>query len=159
MWGNLIDYRTDIYGTKRLTHDCIEINLHSLSHLLYFYIFSKRVDKNIAKFQSFLSLDSVIISREPSIHLHSIMAPPTAIHTNGYEDPTPKIVPEPLTVAGVSARRAKAPKISGGIATYAGSEMFNGPVVWLRSRVYEYTGKRGTSADDEMRVDAWETKG
>jgi len=101
----------------------------------------------------------VIITREHNIRLHPIMAPPTAIHTNGYEETTSKIMPEPLTVAGVSARRAKAPKISGGIATYAGSEMFKGPVVWLRSRVYEYTGKRGTCADDEMRVGAWETKG
>lgn len=57
------------------------------------------------------------------------MAPPTAIDINGYEDTTSKIVAEPLTIAGVSARRAKAPQISGGVATYAGSEMFKGPVV------------------------------
>ena len=63
---------------------------------------------------------------------HPIMAPPTAIDTNGYEDTTTsKVVPAPLTIAGVSARRAKAPKISGGIASYAGSEMFKGPVVWM----------------------------
>lgn len=57
------------------------------------------------------------------------MAPPTAIDTNAYEDTTSNTMPDRLTIAGVSARRAKAPKISGGIATYAGSEMFKGPVV------------------------------
>lgn len=59
------------------------------------------------------------------------MAPPTAIDVNGYgyEDTTSDVVGNPLTIAGVSARRAKAPKILGGVATYAGSEMFKGPVV------------------------------
>ena len=87
------------------------------------------------------------------------MAPPTAIDTNGYEDTTSKIMADPLTIAGVSARRAKAPKILGGVATYAGSEMFKGPVVRCLRCDIECTGRHETSADDVRRVDAWKTEG
>ena len=58
------------------------------------------------------------------------MAPPTAVDTNGFvEDTSSAITLELLTIDTVSARRAKAPKISGGIATYAGSDLFKGPAV------------------------------
>ncbi|KAI9879971.1 MAG: Aromatic/aminoadipate aminotransferase 1, partial [Pleopsidium flavum] len=81
------------------------------------------------------------------------MAPPTAIDVDGFIDTTSNIMSEPLTISGVSARRAKAPKILGGIATYAASDMFKGPVVhgkpkakrWDYRLSAESTSRKGSS--------------
>lgn len=46
-----------------------------------------------------------------------------------------------LSVNGVEARRSKAPKLNGGIAAYASSDMFKSPV--RRDSAYIQAGKYG----------------
>ncbi|MCJ1482406.1 Aromatic/aminoadipate aminotransferase 1 [Schaereria dolodes] len=53
------------------------------------------------------------------------MAPPSAIDI--VSDTNIPTFSGPLDVNGVPARRAKAPKMSGGLAAYASSDMFKGP--------------------------------
>jgi aromatic amino acid aminotransferase I len=52
------------------------------------------------------------------------MAPPTAIDIEGVTDTQAIVLPDPLTVNGVSARRAKAGKFSYGTAAFTSSDFF-----------------------------------
>ena len=56
------------------------------------------------------------------------MAPPTAIDLQSISDTQTATFSGPLSVNGVPARRAKNPKVSGGIAAHASSDMFKSPV-------------------------------
>jgi hypothetical protein len=56
------------------------------------------------------------------------MAPPTAIDIEGVTDTQAIVLPDPLTVNGVSARRAKAGKFSYGTAAFTSSDSFKSPV-------------------------------
>jgi len=56
------------------------------------------------------------------------MAPPTAIDIEGVTDTQAIVLPDPLTVNGVSARRAKAGKFSYGTAAFTSSDFFKSPV-------------------------------
>ena len=56
------------------------------------------------------------------------MAPPSAIDVQGVSDNQAVTFSDPLSVNGVFTRRAKAPKMSGGLAAHASSDMFKGPV-------------------------------
>ncbi|MCJ1477539.1 Aromatic/aminoadipate aminotransferase 1 [Lambiella insularis] len=55
------------------------------------------------------------------------MAPPTAIDIQSVTDTQVATISGPLSINGVSARRAKAPQIDGGLVARASSEMFKGP--------------------------------
>jgi aromatic amino acid aminotransferase I len=55
------------------------------------------------------------------------MTPPIALDTQSLSDTQLATFSGPLSVNGVPARRAKAPKISGGIAPHASSDMFKSP--------------------------------
>ena len=55
------------------------------------------------------------------------MAPPSAIDAQSVTDTQTATLSGPLSINGVSARRAKAPQISGGIAAHASSDMFKSP--------------------------------
>ena len=58
------------------------------------------------------------------------MAPPTAIDMNieGVTDTQAIVLPDPLTTESVAGRRVKAPKMSGGVAAWASSDMWKTPV-------------------------------
>jgi len=56
------------------------------------------------------------------------MAPPTAIDVEGVLDTESIVLPDPLTVNGVSARRAKAGQFSAGVAAFTTSDHFKSPV-------------------------------
>lgn len=56
------------------------------------------------------------------------MAPPMAIDLQSVGDTQVATLFGPLSVNGVPARRAKAPKMSAGIAANASSDMFKSPV-------------------------------
>ena len=59
----------------------------------------------------------------------SIMAPPSAIDIEGVTDTQAVVVlPDPLTVNGVPARRAKAGNLVAGTAAYTSSDFFKGSV-------------------------------
>jgi hypothetical protein len=59
---------------------------------------------------------------------HFTMAPPAAIDIEGVRDTEGIAIPDPLTVNGVSARRAKAGKLIAGTAAYTSSDYFKSPV-------------------------------
>ncbi|KAH8676848.1 pyridoxal phosphate-dependent transferase [Tricladium varicosporioides] len=54
------------------------------------------------------------------------MAPPTAIDAECTTETEAMIIPDPLTVNGVSARRAKAGKLVAGTAAFTSSDLFKG---------------------------------
>ena len=58
------------------------------------------------------------------------MAPPSAISISieGVTDTQAVVLPDLLTVNGVTARRAKAGKLVAGTAAYTTSDFFKGPV-------------------------------
>jgi hypothetical protein len=56
------------------------------------------------------------------------MAPPTAIDVEAVTDTEAFVIPDPLTVNGVSARRAKAGKLIAGVAAATSSDQFKTPV-------------------------------
>ncbi|KAM0129988.1 hypothetical protein ACHAO1_008140 [Botrytis cinerea] len=58
------------------------------------------------------------------------MAPPTAIDIEGVVDTESIVLPDPLTVNGVSARRAKAGKFVAGVAAFTTSDHFKNPSTW-----------------------------
>ncbi|KAK3178923.1 hypothetical protein OEA41_001060 [Lepraria neglecta] len=55
------------------------------------------------------------------------MAPPMATDIQGTMDTQIATFSDGLSVNGVAARRCKAPKMAGGIAAHASSDMFKGP--------------------------------
>lgn len=56
------------------------------------------------------------------------MAPPTAIDIEGVVDTESIVRPDPLTVNGVSSRRAKAGQFAPGVAAFTTSDHFKLPV-------------------------------
>lgn len=56
------------------------------------------------------------------------MAPPSAIDIVGVSDTTAITIPDALTVNGVSARRAKAGMLNGGVAASTNSDLFKARV-------------------------------
>lgn len=58
------------------------------------------------------------------------MAPPTAIDINveGVTDTQAIVMPDPLTMESVAGHRLKTPKMSGGVAAFACSDMWKTPV-------------------------------
>ena len=56
------------------------------------------------------------------------MAPSTAADVQGTMDTQIATFSDRLSINGVAARRSKAPKIGGGIAAHASSDMFKSPV-------------------------------
>jgi aromatic amino acid aminotransferase I len=64
------------------------------------------------------------------------MAPPAAIEVLATSDTQGIVIPDALTVNGVSARRAKAGKLNGGTAAFTSSDFFKHPVsgeIWTFS--------------------------
>ena len=66
------------------------------------------------------------------------MAPPMADDLKATMDTQTATLSDRLSVNGVMARRSKAPRISGGIAAHASSDMFKGPV---RSSLVEFANR------------------
>ena len=68
------------------------------------------------------------------------MAPPSAIDIEAVTDTQAIVIPDPLTVNGVSARRAKAGKLIAGVAAYTSSDHFKALVSshLLRRTVIDY---------------------
>lgn len=56
------------------------------------------------------------------------MVPPTALEVQSTTDTQIATFSDKLSVNGVTARRSKAPRIGGGIAAHASSDMFKSPV-------------------------------
>lgn len=56
------------------------------------------------------------------------MAPPSAIDIEAVRDTEAIVLPNPLTVNGVSARRLKSGKLVAGTAAYTSSDFFKAPV-------------------------------
>ena len=56
------------------------------------------------------------------------MVPPTALEVQSTTDTQIATFSDKLSVNGVPARRSKAPKINGGVAAHASSDMFKSPV-------------------------------
>ena len=61
------------------------------------------------------------------------MAPPSAIAIEAVGDTEAVVLPDPLTINGVSARRLKAGKLVAGTAAYTSSDFFKTPVSWAYS--------------------------
>ena len=57
------------------------------------------------------------------------MAPPTAIDIEGVTDTQAIVLPDPLTINGVSARRIKAGKLVAGTAAFTSSDHFKSQVI------------------------------
>lgn len=58
-----------------------------------------------------------------------VMPPPAiAHHAEEGAGAAAELAPEPLTIAGIAARRAKAGKLVAGTAAYSDSDMFKSPV-------------------------------
>ncbi|KAI9720010.1 MAG: hypothetical protein M1812_003136 [Candelaria pacifica] len=55
------------------------------------------------------------------------MVPPSAIDVEAISDTTSIVFPDPLTVNGVSSRRAKAGMLNGGVAASTNSDLFKSP--------------------------------
>ncbi|KAI9839336.1 MAG: Aromatic/aminoadipate aminotransferase 1 [Sclerophora amabilis] len=55
------------------------------------------------------------------------MTPPTAIDVEATSDTTAVALPNPLTINGVSSRRAKAGRLNAGVAAFTSSEAFKSP--------------------------------
>lgn len=64
------------------------------------------------------------------------MAPPSAIDIEAVRDTEAIVLPKPLTVNGVSARRLKAGKLVAGTAAYSDSDFFKGPVSFILPSMY-----------------------
>ena len=56
------------------------------------------------------------------------MPPPSEINIEAVRDTEAIVLPDPLTVNGVSARRLKAGKLVAGTAAYTSSDHFKSPV-------------------------------
>lgn len=58
------------------------------------------------------------------------MSPPTAVdvHVEGVTDTSSVLLPNPLSLEGIAAKRAKADPIPGGIAAYTSSDFFKSAV-------------------------------
>ena len=56
------------------------------------------------------------------------MVPPTALDVQSTTDTQIATFSDKLSVNGVPARRSKAPRISGGVAAHASSDMFKSSV-------------------------------
>src|SRR5947207_1905062 len=56
------------------------------------------------------------------------MVPPTAVKVDAVTDTEAATVPKGLTINGVASRRAKAGKLSGGIAAATSSDLFKSQV-------------------------------
>lgn len=56
------------------------------------------------------------------------MVPPSALDVRSTTDTQIATFSDKLSVNGVAARRSKAPRIAGGIAAHASSDMFKSPV-------------------------------
>jgi aromatic amino acid aminotransferase I len=56
------------------------------------------------------------------------MAPPSAIDIEAVRDTEAIVLPDPLTINGVPARRQKAGKLVAGTAAYTSSDFFKTPV-------------------------------
>lgn len=56
------------------------------------------------------------------------MAPPSAIDIETVRDTEATVLPNPLTINGVAARRLKAGKLVAGTAAYTSSDFFKSPV-------------------------------
>lgn len=56
------------------------------------------------------------------------MVSPTALEVQSTTDTQIATFSDKLSVNGVAARRSKAPRIAGGIAAHASSDMFKSPV-------------------------------
>ncbi len=56
------------------------------------------------------------------------MVPPTALDVQSTTDTQIATFSDKLSINGVPARRSRAPKISGGLAAHASSDMFKSPV-------------------------------
>jgi len=56
------------------------------------------------------------------------MAPPSAIEVEGTRDTEGIALPDPLTVNGIPARRAKAGRLVAGTAAYTSSDYFKSHV-------------------------------
>lgn len=71
------------------------------------------------------------------------MAPPVATDVQGIMDTQIATLSDRLSVNGVPARRSKAPKIGGGVAAHASSDMFKSPVrASIVYRVLKDTNKK-----------------
>lgn len=66
------------------------------------------------------------------------MSPPTAIDVEGVRNTETVVIPDPLTVNGVSARRAKAGQFIAGVAAFTTSDHFKTPVgiIFLKRDVH-----------------------
>jgi hypothetical protein len=56
------------------------------------------------------------------------MAPPIAIDVEGVSDTQGIVIPDPLTVNGITSRREKSGKLVAGVAAGANSDLFKSPV-------------------------------
>jgi len=61
------------------------------------------------------------------LQVQANMAPPSAIEVEGVRDTEGIPQPNPLTVNGFTARRAKAGRLVAGTAAYTSSDLFKGP--------------------------------
>jgi aromatic amino acid aminotransferase I len=52
------------------------------------------------------------------------MGDPATIDIEGFSDTQAIVIPDPLTVNGLLARRANAPKLVAGVAAWTSSDMF-----------------------------------
>jgi len=64
------------------------------------------------------------------------MGHPATIDVEGVSDTQAIVIPDPLTVNGLSAHRARAPKLVAGVAAWTSSDMFktlvcNGLQMWI----------------------------
>ena len=84
------------------------------------------------------------------------MAPPTAIEPQYLSDTQPATFSDRLSVDGVPARRAKATKITGGVAAHASSDMFKSPVsqAGIGSRATEISGIDGLTGLRQTKSEA-----
>lgn len=79
------------------------------------------------------------------------MLTPTALDVRSTTDTQIATFSDKLSVNGVAARRSKAPRMGGGIAAHASSDMFKSPVS-IRASVL------GEGCSDGV-IGTWQTKG
>lgn len=61
---------------------------------------------------------------------------PTAIDVEGVRDTEGIAIPDPLSVCGISARRAKAGRLVAGVAAHTTSDFFKSPVCSFLHRMH-----------------------
>ena len=84
--------------------------------------------------------DIILLFNNPTVHTVPSMVPPTALDVASPSDIQIVTYSDKLTVNDVQARRSRAPKLGGGIAAHASSDMFKSPGSYFTESLFSTDG-------------------